>query len=53
MIERPLPNSYWVLGGRFLAGEYPLSRSDEADRSRLDSLLAAGLHCFIDLSEPD
>jgi ADP-ribosylglycohydrolase len=53
VIERPLPNSYWVLGGRFLAGEYPLPRGGETDRSNLDKLLAAGVDCFIDLTEPD
>ena len=44
MIERPLPNSYWVLGGRFLAGEYPLSRSDEADHERHEEIPRAIEH---------
>lgn len=44
-MQRPLPNSYWVLPGRFLAGEYPLAG--------LRALLAAGIDLFIDLTEPD
>ncbi|HEY7640961.1 MAG TPA: ADP-ribosylglycohydrolase family protein [Steroidobacteraceae bacterium] len=47
----PLPNSYWVLPGRLLAGEYPgsMSRADAMERVR--KLLAAGVSSFIDLTE--
>lgn len=48
----PLPNSYWVESGRILAGEYPAGGDEEATRDRLRRLLAAGIDCFIDLTEP-
>lgn len=48
----PLPNSYWVEPGRILAGEYPAAGSEEATLDRLRRLLAAGIDCFIDLTEP-
>jgi len=50
-MDRPLPNSYWVIPGRLLAGEYPLG-ADEADaRARLARLDEAGIDYFIDLTE--
>lgn len=48
----PLPNSYWVVPGRLLAGEYPSERTEETTRERLRQLLDAGIDCFIDLTEP-
>jgi ADP-ribosylglycohydrolase len=48
----PLPNSYWVLPGQLLAGEYPGAATAEATRSRLQRLLAAGIGCFFDLTQP-
>lgn len=50
--QPPLPNSYWVEPGRILAGEYPAAGSEEATLDRLRRLLAAGIDCFIDLTEP-
>ena len=47
-----MPNSYWVEPGRFLAGDYPAGSSEEATLDRLRRLLAAGINCFIDLTEP-
>jgi hypothetical protein len=47
---RPLPNTYWVLPGRFLAGEYPASHAPDLTRQRLDALLSAGLDTFVDLT---
>ena len=49
----PLPNSYWVVPGRLLAGEYPGGGTVAATRERLARLLAAGVDCFIDLTQPD
>lgn len=46
----PLPNSYWVLPGQLLAGEYPGGRSQEETRARLARLEAAGIDCFVDLT---
>jgi hypothetical protein len=46
----PLPNSYWALPGRLLAGEHPTGENDAATRRRVDLLLAAGVRTFIDLT---
>ena len=52
MNEKPFPDSYWVLPGRFLAGGYPLSRpGDEYSiRLRLGKLVEMGFNTFIDLT---
>ena len=49
----PLPNSYWVIPGLLLAGEYPGGQSPAETRERLEKLLAAGVKCFVDLTQPD
>jgi len=50
-MKSPLPNSYWVVAGRLLAGEHPYGM-DEADASnRLKSLRTAGINYFIDLTQ--
>src|ERR1051325_8737656 len=49
MAERPIPESYWVEPDRLLAGEYPARYDTEITRQRLDALLQAGFHTFIDL----
>jgi ADP-ribosyl-[dinitrogen reductase] hydrolase len=53
--DRPLPNSYWVLPGEFLAGEHPLAGvgSPMAALERLRELMDAGIDCFIDLTMSD
>lgn len=48
----PIPTSYWVIPGRFLAGEYPASLDLEQTRQRLGAFLAAGLDTFFDLTVP-
>jgi ADP-ribosyl-[dinitrogen reductase] hydrolase len=48
----PLPNSYWVLPGRLLAGEHPGGAGPELTRERLSRLLGAGVDSFLDLTEP-
>ena len=48
----PLPESYWVQEGRFLAGEYPASRLSFSSNTTLQDLLKAGIDTFIDLTEP-
>jgi hypothetical protein len=50
--ERPLPESYWVIPGQFLAGEYPGQYQEELTRKRLDALIEAGFDVFIDLTQP-
>ncbi len=51
--NRPLLESYWVLPGRLLAGEYPGEQEEELNRKRLDALLEAGFDLFIDLTGPN
>lgn len=49
----PIPESYWVIPGKLLAGEYPGSRFfEEHSRLRLRALLEAGVEVFIDLTQP-
>jgi ADP-ribosyl-[dinitrogen reductase] hydrolase len=48
----PLANSYWVLPGRMLAGEYPGAPLDADTDERIDRLLQAGVDAFIDLTAP-
>ena len=51
--ERPIPESYWVEEGCFLAGEYPGRFVEELARQRLDALIEAGFNTFIDLTKPN
>ena len=50
-LDRPLPNTYWVIPGRLLAGEYPGAADDTEARRRLARLHQAGVDSFIDLTE--
>jgi ADP-ribosylglycohydrolase len=53
-MDRPLANSYWVIPGRLLAGEYPLGgdkQLSDAGRARVQKLIAAGISCFVDLTQ--
>jgi ADP-ribosylglycohydrolase len=50
--RRPLTNSYWVLPGRLLAGEYPYGQSLAEAQERVQQLLAAGIDAFVDLTQP-
>jgi len=48
----PLPDSYWVVPGRLLAGRCPGVRAaGDALRSDLDVLREAGIDAFVDLTE--
>lgn len=49
--DRPLPNSYWVVPGLILAGEYPGDPDETEARARLARLNAAGIDSFVDLTE--
>ena len=51
-IDRPLPNTYWVVPGRFLAGEYPGATNRRAAADKVHTLLRAGIDHFIDLTQP-
>jgi hypothetical protein len=48
---KPDPNSYWVVPGKLLAGEYPGGPDSEEARRRLRRFLAAEVRHFIDLTE--
>ena len=48
----PLCVRYWVLPGRFMAGEYPGSPNPAAARKKLAALAEAGIDTFVDLTEP-
>jgi ADP-ribosyl-[dinitrogen reductase] hydrolase len=50
---KPDHNTYWVIPGKLLAGEYPGARDPEEARSRLRRFIAAGVRHFIDLTEAD
>jgi protein-tyrosine phosphatase len=48
----PLPNTYWVVPGKLLGGEYPGGESPEDTQRRLRELALAGVDCFVDLTRP-
>jgi protein-tyrosine phosphatase len=48
---KPHPNTYWVVPGKLLAGEYPGAIDSEEARRRLRSFLQVGVRHFIDLTE--
>ena len=49
---RPIEDCYWLVPGRFLAGEYPrVKRSKQKSEQKIKKLLSAGINCFIDLTE--
>ena len=47
-----MANSYWVIPGRFAAGEYPGAIEPHEAGRKLKTLLSAGIDHFIDLTEP-
>jgi ADP-ribosylglycohydrolase/protein-tyrosine phosphatase len=50
---RPIPNCYWVLPGKFLAGEYPRDLDRDSSDRKLRALIDGGVTCFVDLTGPD
>ena len=52
-LPRPIPESYWVTPGRFLAGQYPGGFERDKVRLRMDKFLEAGLDTFLDLTNPN
>jgi hypothetical protein len=47
----PLPNNFWVLPGRLLAGEHPFGANPLEAHERLARLKGAGFDAFLDLTE--
>ena len=51
MSDKPIPESYWVLPGNFLAGAYPISSLDETlARQCLAAFMETGINNFFDLT---
>jgi protein-tyrosine phosphatase len=51
--KQPIEHSYWVIPGRFLAGEYPRGLDELASEAKIEALIDAGVTAFIDLTEQD
>jgi len=51
MSNTPINDSYWLVPGRLLAGEYPGARTNDEARLKLRSFLDAGVNFFLDLTE--
>ena len=51
-MDRPLPDTYWVIPGRLLAGEHPAGADRVESCARLARLQDAGIDSFVDLTEP-
>jgi protein-tyrosine phosphatase len=47
----PIPDSYWLIDGMLLAGEYPGTHREGGTREKLTKFLDAGIRTFIDLTE--
>ena len=53
MPDTPLPNSYWVIPDKLLAGDYPGSKfNDNETHLRISHLLEAGVNFILDLTRP-
>jgi len=52
-IPTPILNSYWVVPGKLLAGEYPRTGERPSSIIMLQALVAAGIELFIDLTTPN
>lgn len=50
-MNRPVVNSYWVVPGRLLAGEYPIGSDYTDARARLARFRETGINYFMDLTE--
>ncbi len=51
VLQRPIPDSYWVIPGKLLAGEYPYSVYEILARQIIRVLLDCGINYFLDLTE--
>jgi ADP-ribosyl-[dinitrogen reductase] hydrolase len=50
-VPRPNPNTYWVIHGKFLAGEYPGDKELAKAREKINRFLEVGVRHFVDLTE--
>ena len=51
MMSTPINESYWVVPGKLLAGEYPRAIFDRESPAKLAKFADAGVRSFIDLTE--
>ena len=51
MHKGPIPDSYWLVDGKLLAGEYPGTSDPSTTREKLAKFLDAGIRTFVDLTE--
>ena len=51
MPTTPIADSYWLIDGQLLAGEYPGSLDDADAARKIRGLLEIGIRSFIDLTE--
>ncbi len=51
MSNTPINDSYWLVPGRLLAGEYPGAKTKDEARRKLRAFLDAGVDFFLDLTE--
>ena len=49
--ERPIPESYWVVPGKLLAGEFPGRFDGTLTRQRLNHFLKQGVNAYVDLTK--
>jgi protein-tyrosine phosphatase len=47
----PYPESYWVIPGKFMAGEYPNGWNDLETRNKVTALIQSGIRVCIDLTQ--
>jgi hypothetical protein len=50
-LSTPVPEAYWIIPGRFLAGPYPGHVREATARRQVDRFLEAGVTLFVDLTE--
>lgn len=48
----PFEDSYWVIPGKFMAGDYPGRSSDLETRRRILALIQSGIRVCLDLTKP-
>ena len=49
----PIPSSYWVRPGQFLAGEYPGAKNEAEAKQKVEQFLQHGIGFFLDLTGED
>ena len=50
-MNKPIKNSYWVIEGEFLAGEYPGNKDISIAEKKIKTFTNNGIDCFINLTE--